>query len=125
MRVFLGTRGTDSHHVIQCLRMEMVGKPFPRLPQFRLAPQVVQLQLQISLLERCFTHCSSLNLTAGKPFGFRLDRSLARSTAKPPVETNPPKSKAVVEMHAGHIGFNLLQRRLPSWGATMAPDRRG
>ncbi|HJY92274.1 MAG TPA: hypothetical protein VJ255_18460, partial [Candidatus Acidoferrum sp.] len=42
----------------------------------------------------------------------RLKRSLARSAATPPLDTNPPSNKAVVEMHAGHIGILLWAREL-------------
>src|SRR5215468_5059731 len=34
MGVFLGAWRTDPHYVVQVLRMEMIGKPLPRLPQF-------------------------------------------------------------------------------------------
>src|ERR1700741_1782627 len=66
------------------------------------------------LLARTLLHSWFL-LETNRPESFlvlRLNRSFARSAATPPVDTNPPSSKAVVEMQAGHIGILLSAREL-------------
>src|SRR5262249_24299279 len=51
------------------------------------------------------------DLTAGKLPPVRKNRNLARSAATPPVETNPPSNKAVVEMQLGHMEILLARWR--------------
>src|ERR1700757_4536106 len=66
------------------------------------------------LLARTLLHSWFL-LETNRPESFLvlcLNRMFARTTATPPVDTNPPSSKAVVEMQAGHIGILLLAREL-------------
>src|SRR5205085_123829 len=64
---------SDRFHPQSLDDVKTVGKPLPGFTQPRLAPQVVQLHLQICLVERCFTHGSSLRLTAGKFLGVAFE----------------------------------------------------
>src|SRR6516162_2756213 len=78
------------------------------------------------LLARTLLHSWFL-LEINRPESFlvlRLNRSLARSAATPPVDTNPPNNKALVEIHMGRIASLLSPQELSARAPSAAAFKR-